>query len=171
MRGSVMSQVIGRIIGFLTLIVALLVEPRLSLSGSGGATGEDSITTECAKKMEKMFPLVTLQGQELALDHARVKHVEQLYIVIIPLKDPRRDMRVVQWAQKDPTMALEFIRLLRAGKIGAVNVWPFLHNPGELYITRGISPEVLKTCQKEQLQEAFGTCTECEVVEWLNLKP
>jgi hypothetical protein len=156
---------------FLTLTVALLVEPRLSLSGPVGAAEEDSLAIECARKMEKIFPLVTIQAQELALDHARVKLVEQQYIVIIPLKEPRRDMRIIQWAQKDPTVALEFIRLLRLGKIGAVNVWPFLHNPGELYITRGIPREVLKACQKEQIKEAFGTCAECEVVEWLNLQP
>jgi len=166
-----MSQVIGCMITFLTVTVALLAEPRWSHSGPVGAIEGDSLVTECVKKMEKMFPPVTIQAQELALEQARVRHVEQQYIVIIPLKDPRRELRVIQWAQKDPAMALEFIRLLRAGKIGAVNVWPFLHNPGEVYITRGISREALKACQKEQLQEAFGTCTECEVVEWLNLKP
>ena len=171
MRGSVMPHVIGRIITFLTLTVALLADPRLSFAGSTGATEEISLVMECAKKMEKMFPPLTIQVQELALDHARVRLVEQQYLLIIPLKDPRRDMRAIQWAQKDPTMALEFIRLLRVGKIGAVNVWPFLHRPGELYITRGLPPETLKACQKEQIQEAFGTCTDCEVVEWLNLKP
>ncbi len=166
-----MPQVLGRMITILILTVALLLGPRSVPSASPGALDQDSVVEACAKKMEKMFQLVTIQVQELALDQVKVKLVEQQYIVIIPLRAPRGEMRAIHWAQKDPTVALDFIRLLRQGKIGAVNAWPFLHNPGELYIGRGLSQEALKGCQKEQLQDAFGTCTECEVAEWLNLKP
>ncbi len=164
-----MPQTLGQVIAFLTLTVALLVEPQAGLSASPGTLEDDPIA-ECGKKMEKMFSRITIQVQELALDHLKVKLLQQ-YIVIIPLKEPRGEIRAVQWAAKEPAVALEFIRLLRAGKIGAVNVWPFLHNPGELYISRGVPLEVIKSCKKEQLQEAFGKCTECDVAEWLNVKP
>ena len=164
-----MPQVPGRLIACLTLTVALLAEPRAGLSASPGTLEDDPIA-ECGKKMEKMFSRVTFHVQELALDHLSVRLIQQ-YIVFIPLKEPRGEIRAVQWAAKEPAAALEFIRLLRAGKIGAVSVWPFLHNPGELYISRGVPLEVIKSCQKEQLREAFGKCTECDVAEWLNIKP
>ena len=166
-----MLQVLGRMITFLILTVALLVEPRSGLSASPGALDQESVVEECAKKLETMFSLVTIQLQELALDHVKVRFVEQQYIVVIPLKEPRGDMKAIQWSQKDANLAMDFIRFLRQGKIGAVNVWPFLHAPSELYIARGISRETLKSCQKEQLREAFGKCTQCEVAEFLNLKP
>ncbi len=164
-----MPYVIGRLIACLALTVVLLVEPRTGLSASSGANEEDPLA-ECAKKMEKMFSPITIPVQELALDRLKVKLVQQ-YIVYIPLKEPRGEIRAVQWAAKEPDVALEFIRLLRTGKIGAVSVWPFLHNPGEIYISRGVPLEVIKSCQKEQLREAFGKCTDCDVAEWLNVKP
>ncbi len=164
-----MPQVLGRLIACLTLTAALLVGPQAGLSAPPVAPEDDPIA-ECTKKMEKMFSMITIQVQELALDHLRVKILQQ-YIVIIPLKEPRGGIRAVLWAAKEPAAALEFVRLLRAGKIGAVNVWPFLHNPGELYVSRGVPLEVIKSCQKEQLQEAFGKCTECDVAEWVNVKP
>jgi len=166
-----MLQVLGRMIPFLILTVALLVEPRSVLSASPGTFEQDSLVEECAKKMETMFSLLTIQAQELALDHVKVRFVEQQYVVVIPLKEPRGEMKAIQWSQKDANVAIDFIRFLRQGKIGAVNVWPFLHAPSELYIARGISREALKSCQKEQLREAFGKCTQCEVAEFLNLKP
>jgi hypothetical protein len=116
-----------------------------------------------------MFSRITIPVQELALDHAKLRQVD--HSVIIPLKEPRGAIKAIQWGEKDRATALEFIRLLRAGKIGAVSVWPFLHAPGDLYIARGIPLEVVKSCQKEQLQEVLGKCTECDVAEWLNLKP
>ncbi len=163
-----MPYVIGRLIACLALTVALLAEPRAGLSASPRAPEEDPLT-ECAKKMEKMFSRVTIQVQELALDHLKLLHKQQ--VVVIPLKEPRGGIKAIQWTEKDLATALEFIHLLRAGKIDAVNVWPFLHAPGELYIARGVPLETIKSCQKEQLQEAFGKCTECDVAEWLNVKP
>ena len=163
-----MPYVIGRLIACLALTVALLAEPRAGLSASPGSLEDDPLA-ECAKKMEKMFSRVTIHVQELALDHLKLLHKQQM--VVIPLKEPRGGIKAIQWTEKDLTTALEFIRLLRAGKIGAVNVWPFLHAPGELYVARGVPLEVIKSCQKEQLQEAFGKCTECDVAEWLNVKP
>jgi len=154
----------------LALIAALLAEPHVGISASSGANEEDPLA-ECAKKMEKMFSTVSIPVQELALDRLKVRLVQQQYIVAIPLKAPRGEIRSVQWAAKEPAVALEFIRLLRTGKIGAVGVWPFLHNPGEIYISRGVPLEAIKRCQKEQLQEAFGKCTDCDVAEWLNVKP
>jgi len=164
-----MPQVAGRLIACLALIATLLVQPHTGFSASSGTNEEDPLA-ECAKKMEKMFSRITIPVQEMALDHLKVRLVQQ-YIVYIPLKEPRGEIRAVQWPAKEPAAALEFIRLLRAGKIGAVSVWPFLHNPGELYISRGVPLEVLRSCQKEQLQEAFGKCTDCDVAEWLNVKP
>ena len=163
-----MPQVPGRLCTLLALTVALLLEPRAGFSASPGAIEDDPLA-ECAKKMERMFSRVTIQVQELALDHAKLRQVD--HSVIIPLKEPHGGIKAIQWSEKDPTIALEFIRLLRAGKIGAVSVWPFLHPPGELYIARGIPLEVVKSCQKEQLQEVLGKCTECDVAEWLNVKP
>ncbi|OGW65832.1 MAG: hypothetical protein A3H49_10895 [Nitrospirae bacterium RIFCSPLOWO2_02_FULL_62_14] len=166
---DVMPQVPGRLIACLALIAALLADPHTGLSASPG-TIEDDPLVECTKKMEKMFSYVTIQVQELALDRLRVKILQQ-FIVIIPLKEPRGGIQAVQWAAKEPGQAMEFVRYLRAGKIGAVNVWPFMHNPGELYVSKGVPLEVIKSCQKEQLQEAFGKCIECDIAEWLNVKP
>lgn len=164
-----MPQIPGRLIACLALMAALLAEPHAGLSASSGTNEEDPLA-ECAKKMEKMFSIVTIPVQNLDLDHLKVKLVQQ-YIVYIPLKEPRGEIRAVQWAAKEPGMALEFIRFLRTGKIGAVGVWPLLHNPGEIYISRGVPLDVIRSCQKEQLQEAFGKCVDCEVAEWLNVKP
>ena len=164
-----MSHTMGRLIACLTLTAALLAEPHAGLSASSGTNEEDPLA-ECAKKMEKMFSIITIPVQNLDLDHLKVKLVQQ-YIVYIPLKEPRGEIRAVQWAAKEPDVVLEFIRLIRTGKIGAVGVWPFRHNPGEIYISRGVPLEVIRSCQKEQLQEAFGTCTECEMAEWQNIRP
>ena len=163
-----MPQVSGRVTALLTLTIALVAGPVASLSAPPGAPEEDPLA-ECAKKMEKMFSRVTIHVQELALDQLRLLHKQQM--VVVPLKEPRGGIKAIQWAEKDLGTALEFIRLLRAGKIGAVNVWPFLHAPGELYVSRGVPLEVIRSCQKEQLQEAFGKCTECDVAEWVNVKP
>ncbi len=166
-----MPRVHVRMITFLVLTVALLVELRWGRPASAVALEEDSLFAKCAKKVETMFPLITVKVQDLALDQVKVKVVEQQYIVIIPLKAPRGEMRGIQWTQKDPNVAVDFIRYLTHGNIGAVNVWPFLHNPAEMYVGRGVSREVIKPCQKEQIQEAFGKCTQCEVAEFLNIKP
>jgi len=163
-----MPQVSGRLTAYLTLTAALLAGPHAGLSAPPGAIDEDPLA-ECAKKMEKMFSRVTIHVQELALDQLRLLHKQQM--IVVPLKEPRGGIKAIQWAEKDLGTALEFIRLLRAGKIGAVSVWPFLHAPGELYVARGVPLETIKSCQKEQLQEAFGKCTECDVAEWLNIKP
>lgn len=163
-----MRQVLGRLIGCLALTTALLIEPRAGLPASPGMVDEDPLA-ECARKIEKMFSRVTIQVQELALDHAKLRQVD--HSVVIPLKEPRGGIRAIQWGEKDRATSLEFIRLLRAGKIGAVSVWPFLHAPGDLYVARGIPLEVVKSCQKEQLQEVLGRCTDCDVAEWLNVKP
>jgi len=81
-------------------------------------------------------------------------------------------VRGIRWQPKELTETLDFIRLLQQGKIGAVNVLPFLYDPAELYMRRGNVLDELKGCQqKELVQEVLGQCTECIVREWLDLKP
>jgi len=64
------------------------------------------------------------------------------------------------------------IRFLREGKIGAVGVLPFAHDPANLYEMRTNLLDELKGCdQKEQIQAVLGQCTECNVREWLDIKP
>jgi hypothetical protein len=64
---------------------------------------------------------------------------------------------------------MDFIGFLQLGKIGAVNVLPFLHGPRHLYVTDGGLMDKLKDCEKDTIEEVFGRCTACEVMEWLNV--
>jgi hypothetical protein len=64
---------------------------------------------------------------------------------------------------------MDFIGFLHLGKIGAVNVLPFLQGPRHLYVTDGRLMDKLKDCEKDTIEEVFGRCTACEVMEWLNV--
>ena len=68
--------------------------------------------------------------------------------------------------------ALDMLRLLRQGKVGSLNLLPFLVDPADMYEMRRDFIVELKGCQnKEQVQEVLGQCTECLVREWLDVKP
>jgi hypothetical protein len=130
-----------------------------------------TLAQQCAERLEKWFSLITIQSQELDLEHVKISRLEQ-QLVVIPLKKPHGHVKAIRWQPKELTETLDYIRLLRQGKIGAVNVLPFLRDPADLYMRRGNAPEGLKGCeQKEQVQEALGQCTECTVREWLDIKP
>jgi len=92
--------------------------------------------------------------------------------ILIPLKSAHGHVKAIRWRSEDVTQAINVIRLLREGKIGAVGVLPFAHDPANLYEMRMNLLEDLKGCeQKEQVQEVLGQCSECDVREWLDIKP
>jgi hypothetical protein len=168
-----MSQIIPRTLTFLVLAGLLLIEPQLGLSRASeiNPLEKNSLATQCADRIEKWFSLITIQSQEVDLEHVKLIRVEQQQVVI-PLKKSHGTVKAIRWRPKELTETLDFIRLLQQGKIGAVNVLPFLHDPAELYLMRGNVMDELKGCQqKEQVQEVLGQCTECNVREWLNIKP
>ena len=168
-----MQGLIYRRLTFLALGSLLLLEPQLASLGSAeiDPMRQDTLAAECGARIEKWFPLITIQFQELDLEHVKITRVEQ-QLVVIPLKKPHGNVKSIRWQPRELTETLDYIRLLRQGKIGAVNVLPFLRDPAELYMMRGNVLEELKGCQqKEQVQEVLGQCTECVVREWLDLKP
>jgi hypothetical protein len=130
---------------------------------------QDVQESACAKKIRKMFPAVVVPTSDLALDQARVDHREAT--VVIPLTEPHEEIRAIWFDVADVSQALEMIRLLRTGKIGAVSVLPLAHRPSFFYMFRGISKEDREACRPERIVELLGRCTECEVLEWLSLKP
>jgi len=168
-----MTQIINQTLTFLALAGLLLIEPQLGLSSAAeiDPLERNALVTQCADRIEKWFSLITIQSQELDLEYVKLIRVEQQQVVI-PLKKSHGNVKVIRWQPKELTETLDFIRLLQQGKIGAVNVLPFLHDPAELYLMRGNVLDELKGCQqKEQVQEVLGQCTECTVREWLDIKP
>lgn len=128
------------------------------------------LATQCADRIEKWFSLITIQAQELDLEHVKIIRIGNE--VIIPLKAPHGSVTAIRWLTEDLASGLEILRLLRQGKIGAVNVLPFLHDPVNLYETRRNLIEEMGGCQeKEPVEKVLGHCTECLAREWLNVKP
>ena len=157
----------------LALAGFLLLEPQLGLSRTAeiDPSERSALVAQCAERIEKWFPLITIQVRELDLEHVKVARREE-YLVVIPLKTPHGNVRVIRWQSKVQSEPLDLVRLLQQGKIGAVNVQPFLHDPAALYAERENLLEEMKGCQqKEQVQEVLGQCTECAVWEWLDIKP
>jgi len=172
-KRNLMQGLIYRRLTFLALGSLLLLEPQLASLGSAeiDPMRQDTLAAECGARIEKWFPLITIQSQELDLEHVKITRVEQ-QLVVIPLKKPHGNVKAIRWQPRELTETLDYIRLLRQGKIGAVNVLPFHRDPAELYMMRGNVLDELKGCQqKEQVQEVLGQCTECVVREWLDLKP
>lgn len=143
-------------------------EARAEAPGEAAGTKE-SLAADCGAKIQRTFPPVRIAVSELALDH--VKLGQQLRMVSIPLKTPRGEIRAIHWFENDPQQAFELIKLLQSGRIAAVAVLPFVHDPSEAYIFRGASPDDLRVCQTDKIIEVLGRCTECEVLEWLDIKP
>jgi hypothetical protein len=168
-----MPQIIHRTLTVLLLAGLLVIEPQFGLSRAAETDPSDknAFILECASRVEKWFPLITIQSQELDLEHVKIIRVEQ-QLVVIPLKQSHGNVRGIRWQPKELTETLDYIRLLQQGKIGAVNVLPFLSDPAELYMRQGNVLDALKGCQqKDQVQEVLGQCMECTVREWLNIKP
>jgi hypothetical protein len=168
-----MTRIINQTLTCLALAGLLFIEPQLGLSRAAeiDPSEKNALVLQCADRVEKWFPLITIQSQELDLEHAKIIRVEQ-QLVVIPLKKLHGHVRGIRWQPKELSETLDFIRLLQQGKIGAVNVLPFLSDPAELYMRRGSVLDELKGCQqKEQVQEVLGQCTECTVREWLDIKP
>jgi hypothetical protein len=167
-----MPQIIHRTSVFLVLAGLLLVGPRPVFSSppEGDLMERSTLVEQCAGRLEKWFSLVTIPSQELDLEHAKLVLIGEQ--IVIPLKKPHGHVKTIRWHQKELTDALDLIRLLRQGKIGAVNVLPLFHDPAELYERRGSLLDELKGCQqKEHVQEVLGQCSECIVREWLDIKP
>jgi hypothetical protein len=168
-----MPQIIHRTLTVLVLAGLLFVELQLGLSRAAEIDLSEKTTPllQCASRVEKWFPLITVQTHELDLDQVKIAVVVGQQVVI-PLKKPHGDVRAIQWKPKELTEALDIIRLLQQGKIGAMNVLPFLSDPADLYMRQGNVLDELKGCQeKEQVQKVLGQCTECTVREWLKIKP
>ena len=168
-----MTHIKNQVLRCLLLTGLLLIEPWPGLSS--GAEMEPSehgaLAIQCAERIEKWFPLITIQSQDLDLEHVKIIRVEQ-DLVVIPLKKSHGSVKEIRWQPKELSETLDFIRLLQQGRIGAVNVLPFLNDPVELYMRRGDVLDQLKGCQqKEQVQEILGQCTACTVREWLDIKP
>jgi hypothetical protein len=168
-----MPYVIHRTLTVLVFAGLLLIEPQLGLSRAAeiDPSEKTALVLQCAQRLEKWFPLITIQTKELDLEHVKITRVEQ-QLVVIPLKQPHGNVRGIHWQPKELTETLDYIRLLQQGKIGAVNVLPLLNDPAELYMRRGDVLNELKECQqREQALEVLGQCTECTVREWLNIRP
>jgi len=82
-----MPQIIRRMITFLLLAGLLLAEPLLGLSSADrmDLSERNALVLQCADRVEKWFPLITVQSQELDLEHVKIIRVEQ-QLVVIPLK-------------------------------------------------------------------------------------
>jgi hypothetical protein len=140
-----MPQIIHRTLTFLVLAGLLLIEPQLGLSNLAemDPSERNAFLLQCASRVEKWFPLITIQSQELDLEHVKIIRVEQ-QLVVIPLKQSHGNVRGIRWQPKELTETLDYIRLLQQGKIGAVNVLPFLYDPAELYMRQGNLLDELK---------------------------
>ena len=158
---------------FSVLVGLLLLDPWLGLSRAAqmGLSEHAQFALQCGSRLEQWFPPITIQSQELDVDHIKIVRVEQ-QLVVIPLKKPHGHVKAIRWQQNELSETLEYIRLLRQGQIGAVNVMPFLRDPAELHMSQGNIVEELHGCQeKEQVQKVLGQCTECKLREWLDIKP
>jgi hypothetical protein len=167
-----MPPIVRRTLILLALAGLLLIDTRLGFASSADTDllQQSTLVDQCADRIQKWFSLITIQSQELDLERARIVLLGDL--VVIPLKKPHGIVKAIHWHQKELTDALDLIRLLRQGKIGAVNVLPFQQDPAELYQIRRSLLDELKGCQqKEHVQEVLGQCTECIVREWLDIKP
>lgn len=91
--------------------------------------------------------------------------------VVIPLKTPRGSIKALLQREKDQESALQFINLLRNGKIGAITARPYGLNVVQALRANRLSSEDLETCEKGRIVQALGTCTECLITEWNNVKP
>lgn len=167
-----LRHAIQRTLACLALIGFLLLQLDLGLIHPAelDRSRHNEVLTQCVERIEKWFTVITIRSQELDFDHARVVLVGPT--ILIPLKTAHGHVKAIRWHSEDVTQAISVIRLLREGKIGAVGVLPFAHDPANLYEMRMNLLEDLKGCeQKEQVQEVLGQCTECDVREWLDIKP
>jgi hypothetical protein len=130
---------------------------------------EDFQESACAQKIQTMFPAIVVPVSALAVDQARMDHKEQT--VVIPLKEPHEGIRAIWFDTNNITEALDLIRLLQLGKIGALSVFPLARRPSTFYMFDGVTKEDREACRPERVLELLGKCTECEVLEWLSLKP
>jgi hypothetical protein len=163
---------IQRMLTCLALAGFFLLQLNLGHSRSAGIEPlrHDEILAQCVDRVEKWFKLITIRSQELDLDHARIVLVGPT--VHIPLKTAHEHVKAIWWRSEDVTQAISAIRFLREGKIGAVGVLPFAQDPANLYEMRAHLLDELKGCeQKEQVRAVLGQCSECNVREWLDIKP
>jgi len=167
-----LRHIIQRMSTCLVLVGFFLLQLDLGLSRAAGMEPlrHDELLAQCVDRLEKWFALITIRSQELDLDHARIILVGPT--VHIPLKTAHGHVQAIRWRSEDVSQAISAIRFLREGKIGAIGVLPFAHDPANLYEMRTNLLDELKGCeQKEHIQKVLGQCTECNVREWLDIKP
>ena len=167
-----MRQSVRRMYAVLILAMGMIVpRPALSVTDDPDSSGRSTAVLQCAERLEKWFPLITVQTAELDLDHVKIVAVEG-HQINIPLKKPRGQVKTIYFRMKEMNEALDMIRLLQHGKIGAVNLLPFRQDPAGLYQMRRDLMVDMKGCQnREQILEVLGQCTDCLVREWSEIKP
>lgn len=122
---------------------------------------------DCLGKLLRWLPPVEIQSSELALDKVSISPSEW-FSLNIPLKQPHGPiMELRQGSFKDLGSALEFLRLLQAGKVGHLSVDSFdRHFP-----FRGLSKQDAQVCERDQMLTTVKKCTICDIREWNNVKP
>jgi hypothetical protein len=130
---------------------------------------DDAQESACLKKIREMFPPVVLPTSALDLDQARLDQRE--HTIFIPLREPHEEIRAIWFDADTNAEALEFMRLLRTGKIGHISVLSLGYRPSVFYMFYGVSEEDRVACRRERVLELLGACTECEVLEWRSLQP
>lgn len=168
-----MRHSLHRLASFLVFAGLFLVCSTLAFSGTADVDQFEPTmrVTLCAERLEKMFSVITVQTRELDLEHAKLVVVGETQVVI-PLKKPHDHVKAIRWLQRDLADALDLIRLLQQGKIGAVNLLPFRHDPAAMYQMRAGLWDELQGCQnREKVLEVLGQCSECLVREWVDIKP
>jgi hypothetical protein len=92
-----MPQIIQRTLTCLVLAGLLVIEPWLGLSRAGemDPSERNALILQCASWVEKWFPLITIQSQELDLEHVKILRVEQQLVVIL-LKQSHGNVRGIR---------------------------------------------------------------------------
>ncbi len=168
-----MLRIASRVFACMIVTSIFVLEPQAGYSRMDEMSPIDhsALFQQCAVRIEQWFPLLTVPAKELDLEHVKLARREE-HLIAIPLKHPQGNIRSVHWHFKNMGEALDLVRLLQQGKISAMNVLPFLHDPAALYAERENLLEEMKDCQeKEQVQKILGSCTDCRVFEWLDIKP
>jgi hypothetical protein len=110
---------------------------------------------------------VVIQSSELALDKVSITPSEW-FSLNIPLKQPHGPITELrQGSFKDLGSALEFLRLLQAGKVGHLRVDSF----DNYFPFRGISKQDIQVCEGDRMLATVKKCTICDIKEWNNVKP
>ncbi len=127
--------------------------------------------SECLKKLEQWLPPTEVQTSELALDKVSIVPGHEASSVRIPLKQARGTMTELHQALKDLDWAMQFLRLLQAGKIGSVTVESYDHLLIAERLARRFSKQDVRACERSQILTVIKECTVCTITRWNSVKP